>query len=292
VSAPVIKFTKMSAGGNDFIIIDNITAAEHEIVRPDAEFVRRVCARARSVGADGVILIEPANGPHAKMIHYNSDGGRSALCGNGVRCVARILAIKRLAPSDGMKIETDIGTLDAAVEADRPWFRLELGRLETRAMTLMLEGSLDEVSRTFEATLVNPGVPHLVIETRDAHGMSAREFLSISPRLRAHPDLGPEGANVNFITLRDEHSLDIRCYERGVEGETLSSGSGCISAVLVASASGRAVSPVSCRSRAGFVNIVTVERGDDGAITAQLSGDARVVYTGVLNAEALAGFSL
>src|SRR5262245_29220360 len=120
----------MSAGGNDFIVIDNITAAEHEIVKPDDHFVRHVCARALSVGADGVILVEPVEGSHARMIYYNADGSRADLCGNGVRCVARLLTLKRLAPSDGMRIETDVGPLDAAVEGERPWFRLPVGRPE------------------------------------------------------------------------------------------------------------------------------------------------------------------
>lgn len=291
MSAPVIKFTKMSGGGNDFIVLDNLTAAEHEVVKIDAEFVRHVCARALSVGADGVILVEASPGAHARMTYFNSDGGRAALCGNGIRCVARLLALKRIAPSDGMTIETDVGTLAAAVEGDRPWFRLPLGRPELRAVTLELEGSLDEVSRTFSGVLVDVGVPHLVIVTRDAHGMNARNFLSIAPRLRAHPDLGPQGANVDLITARDSHTLEIRFYERGVEAETLSSGSGCISAALVAARAGTVESPVRCLSRTGAANTVTLKENHDGTTDAVLSGDARVIYTGVLNAEALAGFT-
>jgi len=293
VSGQVVKFTKMSAGGNDFIVLDNITAAEHEIVKVDPDFVRHVCARALSVGADGVILVEPSTTAHARMIYFNSDGGRADLCGNGVRCVARLLVLKRLAPSDGLTIETDVGTLSAAVEGDRPWFRLPLGPPELRSVTLHLEGSLDEVSRTFNGTLVKVGVPHLVLTSRDAHGMSARELSALAPRLRSHPDLGPGGANVDFITVRDAHALDIRCYERGVEAETLSSGSGCIAAALAATTSGTAESPVSCRSRTGLTSAVTFTpgAGGGGALDATLAGDARVIYTGVLNAEALAGFT-
>ena len=291
MSPPVVKFTKMSGSGNDFIVLDNITAAEHEMVKVDADFVRHVCARALSVGADGVIVLEPAQHAHARMIYFNRDGGRAAFCGNGVRCVARLLALKRLAPSDGLTIETDVGTLDAAVEGDRPWFRLPLGRPAPRPVTLYLEGSLDEVSKSFTGLLVNVGVPHLVITTRDAHGMSAKEFLALAPRLRSHPDLGAEGANVDFITPRDRHEVDIRCYERGVEAETLSSGSGCISSALAATAGGVAESPVACRSRTGLVSTVTLSTNADGTVDAVLSGDARVIYTGVLNAEALAGFA-
>jgi diaminopimelate epimerase len=290
VTPPVIKFTKMSAGGNDFILIDNLTAAEGEPVTVEAPFVRRVCARAVSVGADGVIVVGASQGAHARMIYFNSDGGRASLCGNGVRCVVRLLALKRVAPPGGMTVETDVGTLDGGVEGETAWFRLPLGMPEARRMTLHLDGHLDEVSRSFEATLVNAGVPHLVIDARDAHALPARELLSIAPRLRRHPDLGPEGANVDFITLRDRRTLDIRCYERGVEAETLSSGSGCIAAAVAVVQAGRADSPVTCRSRAGMASTVTLEPRPDGALDVVLAGDARVIYTGVLHAEALTGF--
>jgi len=292
MSGHLISFTKMSAGGNDFIVIDNVSAPEGEGIRPDAETIRRLCARALSVGADGVILIEPAAEAHVKMVYFNSDGGRAALCGNGVRCVARMAALRRFAPSDGMRIETDAGTLDAAVEGDRPWFRLPLGVPDARPRTLQLEGTLDEVSRTVQAVQVLAGVPHLVIETRDARGMSGKELMALAPRLRSHPDLGPEGANVDFITLIDDHTLDIRCYERGVEAETVSSGSGCIASALAVVLAGRAASPVSCRSRAGTSSTVTLEPQEEGAFNAVLSGDARVIYTAALNAEALSGFDL
>lgn len=293
-----VKFTKMSAGGNDFVVIDNVSMSGSEPAEVDAEFVRQVCARALSVGADGVIVIEPAeqgSRSHVRMIYYNSDGGRAALCGNGVRCVARLAALRRLAPADGMLIDTDAGTLEAAVVGDHPWFRFPLGSPDIRPMALVLEGTLDEVSKTIEATRVMVGVPHLVVEVRNAHGMSAAELLRLAPRLRRHPDLGPEGANVDFITVRDRGHLDIRCYERGVEAETLSSGSGCIAAALAARHLGRVDSPVACLTRVGITATVTIEEAvaDAAAGTsAILSGDARIIYNGALNAEALSGFTV
>jgi diaminopimelate epimerase len=290
VTPPVIKFTKMSAGGNDFILIDNLTSPEGDPIQVDSALVRRVCARAVSVGADGVIVIGASQEAHARMIYFNADGGRASLCGNGVRCVVRLLALKRVAPAEGMTVETDVGTLAGGVDGDRAWFRLPLGVPQVRRVTLDLDGGLDDVSRSFEGTLVEAGVPHLVIDARDAHAIPARELLSVAPRLRRHPDLGPEGANVDFITLRDRHTLDIRCYERGVEAETLSSGSGCIAAAMTVVQAGRADSPVTCRSRAGMASTVTLEPAQDGALDVVLSGDARVIYTGVLHAEALTGF--
>lgn len=293
MSEPVVKFTKMSAGGNDFIVIDNVTVpGPDEVVRPDGDFIRRVCSRALSVGADGVILIEPPERPetHVRMIYHNADGGRAALCGNGVRCVARMVAVRRLAPAEGMVIETDVGPLSAGVDGDRASFQLPLGAPAVRPVSLMVEGSLDEVSRTFEGYLVTAGVPHLVIPVRDAHAMPARRFAEIAPKLRRHEDLGPGGANVDFVTVKDRGTLHIRCWERGVEAETLSSGSGCIAAALCMTTAGLADAPVTCVSRSGPRSTVALARTDDGGITATLSGDARIIYTGVLNPEALTGF--
>lgn len=290
-----VRFTKMSAGGNDFIVIDNVVPSGAGPVEIDPDLVKRLCSRALSVGADGLIVIEPADEPrsgHVRMVYYNSDGGRARLCGNGVRCVARLAALKRLAPADGMLIQTDAGTLEAAVDGDRPWFRLPLGNPKIEPMRLIVEEMAGAEASALEATLTVAGVPHLVTRVEDAHGMSEKMLLRIAPRLRSHPDLGPEGANVDFITVRDRHTLDIRCYERGVEGETFSSGSGCIAAALAARHAGLVDSPVEVRSRIGFTSSVTLEEvaHPEPGVSAVLSGDARIIYNAVLNLEALSGW--
>ncbi len=282
----------MSAGGNDFIILDNVGIAEEDAVTTDPEMVRRLCSRALSVGADGLIVLEsPEKRPaHVRMVYFNSDGGRADLCGNGVRCVARLAALKRLAPADGMLIETDAGTLQASVEGDRARFRLPLGAAEVQAVALLVEEFPGASAVTFSGSLVNVGVPHLVVEVDDAHGMSSRRVMRIAPLLRSHPDLGPEGANVDFITVSDRESLDIRCYERGVEAETISSGTGCIAAALVARHLGQVGDEVAIRSRAGITSTVRIEAPEGGEVSALLSGDARIIYNAVLNIEALSGW--
>ena len=285
-----LKFTKMSAGGNDFIMIDGVTAADEPIAF-EADFVRRACSRALSVGADGVILIEPSQDASVTMTYYNADGGRAALCGNGVLCVARMVAVRRWAPAEAMTIRTDVGTLPAGVDGEMSRFTLALGRPALTARTLSLSGSLDEVSRDVDATHVVTGVPHLVVEARDAHGMDRDRFLSLASRLRRHPDLGPEGANVDFITVRGRDAIDIRFFERGIEGETLTSGTGCIASALTAHASGKTDATVVCRSRTGVTSTVTLGEDPDGGAVATLSGHARIIYTAVMNDEALRGFT-
>lgn len=284
----ILEFTKMSAGGNDFLVVDRFPGgpggARQAVI--DADFVRRVCRRALSVGGDGLILIEPCEKADVRMIYYNADGGRAALCGNGVRCVARLASLRGHARAAGMTIEADCGILPAEVAGDVAGFSLSLGRPALRSMTLHVDG----VPGGLTATLLTVGVPHLVVPHADAHGMTAEQLAQLAPQLRRHPDLGPEGANVDFVTVRGPHGLDIRCWERGIEGETLSSGSGCIASALASIRAGQAESPVACRSRTGLVSTVTLRTGPDEILAAHLAGDARVIYEGRLDPEALAGF--
>ena len=288
----MLDFTKMSAGGNDFLVVDRFAGAQGTArsLVIDSDFVRRVCRRALSVGGDGLILIEPTAKADVRMIYYNADGGRAALCGNGVRCVARLASLRGHARASGMTIEADCGILQAEVTGEVAGFSLALGRPEVRQMRLRVDGPSDEAGVAIQAALATVGVPHLVVESSDAHGMTSDELAHSAGPLRGHPDLGPAGANVDFFTIRDRHALDIRCWERGIEGETLSSGSGCIATTLIAVRAGLADSPVSCRSRTGLVSTVTIQPGPDETISAHLSGDARVIYEGRLDTEALSGF--
>ena len=281
MSAATLSFTKVSGGGNDFIVWDNLSPGGNPF-RPSAAEIARLCARGLSVGADGVILLEaadPAGSADLRMIYFNRDGGRAALCGNGVRCVARLAVLRGLAPSAGLRIQTDVGVLAARVDGDRATFELPLPdlRIEPKRLPVRLPGEV-----IVEGTWVLAGVPHLVVAHTDAHGM---DMLPLAPLLRSHPALGREGANVDFITPRDRHTLDLRCWERGVEGETLSSGSGCIAAALAAVSRKLAESPVTCRSRTGLASTVTLWP-DRAAIT----GDARIIYTAQLQPDALSGF--
>ncbi len=275
-------FTKVSGGGNDFIVWDNLAPGQ-EPVRPTSHEISRMCTRGLSVGADGVILIEPAEPAGAadlRMIYFNRDGGRAALCGNGVRCVARLAALRGHASAGGMRIQTDVGVLAARVQAEQATFTIQLPdtRLEARSLLVQLSGAQVSV----EATWVLVGVPHLVVVRDEVHRM---DLLPLAPLLRAHPALGTDGANVDFITPRDRHTLDLRCWERGVEAETLSSGSGCIASALAAVSLGLAESPVTCRSRTGLSSTVSLSEGQ-----AAIRGDARIIYTAQLQPEAIRGF--
>lgn len=291
-------FLKVSGGGNDFVLIDNRNGR----LRGDlGELVRRVCHRGLGVGADGLILNEwptpggTLSGADLRMVYFNRDGGEAALCANGVRCVARWAAETGAFPRP-VRIETGAGVLPADGAAQPPWITLPMGAVKAERRTLRLgagegtpakergAGGDREAGRTVEGVLVMAGVPHLVVEVPDAF---APTVLDDAPALRHHPDLGPGGANVDFFTARGGGRVDARYYERGVEGETLSSGSGTIAVALAATRLGRATSPITCTNRLGLESTVTLEDSPDG-LAATLAGDARIVYSGRLRRETLA----
>lgn len=272
-----MEFFKMSGGGNDFIVIDN----RNGMVRPEAvsELVQRITVRALSVGADGVILLETSRIADFRATFYNPDG-QTTFCGNGGRCVARLAYLMGLV-GPRMRVETIKMVHDAVVEGERVRFSMPAAQRLRMGLTLHAD------DQDLEGATIDTGVPHLVVFRDTPHSVSIHDLGS---KLRHHADLGPEGANVNFVMPVDDHTLAIRTYERGVEGETLSCGTGCVAAALVTSALGKTQSPVSCWTRSG-VSLTVHFKGAAGAYTGLvLEGDARLVYQGNLGSEATRGF--
>lgn len=240
-----LSFVKYSGAGNDFIILD---ARDGEPVGDPGALAKALCRRGRSVGADGLIVIEPPDegvDVPARMRLWNADGSDAEISGNGARCVARFLVDHGADPA-AVRFDSDVGVLTAQVDGDI--CRLQL---PTRARVfpnrrLRVEG------RDLTGTYVEVGVPYFVCFHDDPDELAVR-FLGRA--IRNHPDLAPRGANVDFVRIEDEQRLYFRVYERGVEDETLSSGTGSISAALAAAAVGRVASPVVCVARGAELTV-------------------------------------
>ena len=130
---------------------------------------------------------------------------------------------------------------------------------------------------------IGVGVPHLVVFVE--RGLSDLPVGRLGPALRRHPKL-PEGANVNFVEVTDGHSLAVRTFERGVEGETLACGSGVVASAIVAASIQRAAPPIACRTRSGAAFTVSFETQGPRCVHVALTGDAREIYSGELTEEA------
>lgn len=274
-----LNFFKMAGGGNDFVVIDNRSAR----LEDPSDLTRRICTRALSVGADGLILVEGSARATFRMRYYNADGGRSEFCGNGTRCAARFAFLNVMAGRK-MTIETDAGIVGAEIgdaghvtlslpspRAFKPRRPVQVGQTVVHGSSIMV------------------GVPHYVVFLQD--GLWEQDIDPLGRAIRHHPDLAPDGgANVNFVVVRDAHSLEVRTWERGVEGETLSCGSGVVASSVVSALFGRVASPVSVLTRSGIRLEVSFDLRDGAAEDVRLRGDARLVYRASLTPETIEGF--
>jgi len=275
-----LPFTKMAGAGNDFVIVD------HRVPRisDPGEFARRICTRRLSVGADGLILIEPSSRATFRMRYYNADGSLGELCANGTRCAARFAFVNVIAPRR-MTIETDAGIVGAEI-GDRGEVTLALPSPHGFRPNMPLTIG----AHTIQGSFITVGVPHYVTFLRD--GLWSQNIEPLGRAIRMHADLQPAGANANFVVVRDPHSIEVRTYERGVEGETLACGSGVVASVSTSALFGRVQSPVSVLTRSGITLEVSFEL-DHGSVEAvHLKGDARLVYRSTVTPETVDGFDV
>ena len=277
-----LSFSKMAGGGNDFVVIDNRDSRTAKIA--DAgELTRRICTRALSVGADGLILIESSARATFRMRYYNSDGGLATFCGNGTRCAARFAFLNVIAGRK-MTIETDAGIVGAEI-GEAGLVTLSLPPPHTfRAQRPLAIGE-----QTVRGSSIMVGVPHYVVFLRE--DLWSQNITPLGSAIRRHPDLVPDGgANANFVVVRDEHAIEVRTYERGVESETYACGSGVVASAVTSALFGKVQSPVSVLTRSGITLEVSFVLRDGYADQVRLKGDARLIYRATITPETLEGF--
>jgi diaminopimelate epimerase len=269
-----IPFYKMSGSGNDFIIIDNREGVLEGVDLPG--WVKRVCRRGLSVGADGLILVQNSPSADFQWRYFNADGSEAEMCGNGGRCVARYAYLNGIA-GKSLCFETLCGLIRAEVVGDR--VKLQMGDPSDLRLdyTVSIDGDEHIVSS------INTGVPHVV---QIVEGLEGYDVSKLGRAIRYHRQYQPAGTNANFIQVRDEHTIHIRTYERGVEDETLACGTGAIASALIAASKGLTSSPVSVCPKGGAVLTIHFQEKGSGFSDVFLEGDARVVYEGVMWEEA------
>jgi diaminopimelate epimerase len=273
---PFLKITKMSGSGNDFILVDNRgrEISDERMI----SLTRALCRRRVSVGADGMIFLEPSVHHDFKWRFFNADGSEAEMCGNGGRCTARFAFLRGMAGSE-MTFETLAGPISARVEGST--VKLEL----TRPSDLRLEQSLNLDGNLWPFDFLNTGVPHALIWVED---IEKADLIGIGPRIRYHDHFKPAGTNVNFVQIKDTGLLLVRTYERGVEGETLACGTGSVAAAAVAFFKNKVQSPVKVETRGGEVLNVYVEGWPGQEIRkVHLEGEVRLIFEGEVFEEAL-----
>ncbi len=270
----MIEFLKMSGSGNDFILIDNRDRSL--TVDNLTEFVRRVCERKISVGADGLIVIEKSECADFRWRFFNADGSEVDMCGNGGRCAARFAYIKGIA-KENLSFETQAGLIDAEVRGDVVKLRL------TDPHHIRIDFIIIIQEQPFEINFINTGVPHVVYFVRN---LDQFDVFQIGREIRYHKEFQPDGTNANFMEVIDRHTIRVRTYERGVEDETLACGTGAVASALISSRKGLVESPVDVRVKSGEILRIHFRKTEAGFEDIYLEGKAKVVYEGRLWDEA------
>jgi diaminopimelate epimerase len=265
----VIPFTKMSAAGNDFIIVDNRRGMLD--AQSGQETAQRLCTRKLSVGADGLILIEASQEADFAWRFFNADGSEAEMCGNGGRCAARFAHLKGIAPPL-LTFETLAGTVKAEVMGEVVKLELPLPYNLTADFTLELEGE------TYCVNSITVGVPHAVLFVED---LASVPVVALGRKIRFADRFKPAGTNVNFVSIKNDATIAIRTYERGVEDETL----GSVASALITSEKRGIQSPVSVLTQGGEVLSVHFTKEGQKLKDVFLEGTATIVYEGKLQEE-------
>lgn len=270
-----IAFIKTSGAGNDFILIDNMDGSLNLDQPPLA---RALCSRHYGVGADGLIVLESDPTVHFLMRYYNADGSYGGMCGNGGRCAARVAHLRNIAP-ESMKFRT----LDHVYEAKVLDEEVCLKMKPVKEMHLR---SLSVDQENFTGIFIDTGSPHFVLPVEDVRRAAVEQ---LGRSIRNHASFLPHGTNVDFVQHDSVRGLQIRTYERGVEGETLACGTGVVAAAVVASVHWSCTPPVRVETRSGEVLSVSFARDGNSYTDIQLQGSAHILFSGILMYDSTSG---
>jgi diaminopimelate epimerase len=221
-------FTKVVASGNDFIVLDFFKAKGTPSARALSRLAKTLCARKLSVGADGILVLSKPAQKTADfaMRIFNPDGTEAEMCGNGARALA-LYAFREGITGKNAVFSTRAGTIESRVK--------DGGRVMIKMMTPRYTGARNVPYRgtSVKGYFIVTGVPHLVVFVK---GLSRIDVVSYARPIRRHALFAPKGTNVDFVEIAHgarRSAIALRTYERGVEDETLSCGSGVVSSACV-----------------------------------------------------------
>ena len=239
-----MKFTKMQGIGNDYVYINCF----EETVKDPSAVARFVSDRHFGIGSDGLILIRPSQVADCEMDMYNLDGSQGAMCGNGIRCVAKYVFDHGIVNKTSISIATKSGIkyVDLTVKDGKAsLIRVNMGSPILQATQIPVVADTEQVidapiqvdGQKYHYTAVSMGNPHAIVYVEDTDSL---DLAKIGPSFENHVNF-PDRINTEFVQVLDEHTVKMRVWERG-SGETLACGTGAC-AVAVASILNGHVSP-------------------------------------------------
>ena len=256
-----IQFYKYQGTGNDFIILNNFDDQYSSLTK---ENINKLCNRRFGIGADGLMLLNKHPEFDFEMKYYNADGGESSMCGNGGRCLTRFAYDMGILKTDYTFLAID-GVHEASLETDG-----------TVALKMQ---NVDEIISTHGAFVLNTGSPHFVQMAPNVMSLDVRKK---GAEIRYSREFAENGINVNFVEETDEpDEILVRTYERGVEDETLSCGTGVTASALICSHNDNGFNRVEVKTKGGHL-AVEYDRIDDKYQNIWLIGPAEKVFEGVI----------
>jgi diaminopimelate epimerase len=270
-----MQFTKVHGLGNDFIILDGRTVSHDYPV-----LAKRLCHRQTGIGADGLLIIEDSDSADIRMRIVNEDGSEAEMCGNGIRCFAKYVYEQKIVDQTEFAVETLAGIMRpklvmqggevTAVTVDMGEPYLECAEIPVVGEGRCIDREMRVQGETLRYTTVLVGVPHTLIYVDDP---TNKKWMNMGWDIE-HASVFPRRSNVNFARVVDEHTLEMRTFERGC-GPTLACGTGACAAAVASYLNGKTERSVDVQIELGTLHI---DWAEDNHV--YMTGPAEIVYSG------------
>lgn len=254
-----IEFHKYQGTGNDFILLDNRSKTYDQLTEKQ---VALMCNRRFGIGADGLILLNLKEGFDLEMKYYNADGAEGSMCGNGGRCMIKFVASLGI-----RKNNYHFLAVDGEHEAE----------IDTNGLVRLKMANVNKVEVHSNYFILNTGSPHYVKYIKDIMKMDVKNS---GRMIRYSPAFEKDGINVNFVESVDDDKIYVRTYERGVEDETLSCGTGVTASALIAAHNDNGFNRVEVKTPGGNLSVEFDKVDDNHFENIWLNGPAEFVFKG------------
>lgn len=255
-----IPFYKYQGTGNDFVILDNRSGNFTQLTSVQIAYL---CDRRFGIGADGLMMLQLKNGYDFEMLYYNADGNEGSMCGNGGRCLVAFAKQMGVIDKTAAFLATD-GFHEAVVK-ENGWVELKMK-------------DVSSIEKNADHAVLNTGSPHYIRWEKD---IAKTAVYDEGKRIRNSPPFIKEGINVNFVQVHED-ALSVRTYERGVEAETLSCGTGVTAAAIAASSTTIGQQELKILTPGGELKVKFEKKSDSSFENIWLCGPATFVFNGTI----------
>jgi diaminopimelate epimerase len=254
-----IQFYKYQGTGNDFVLLDNRNKMYDQL--PAAQ-IKQICDRHFGVGADGLMLLNNKEGFDFEMLYYNADGNFGSMCGNGGRCMIKFASHIGIKKTKYKFLATD-GIHEAEIDLD--------GKVSLKMQ------DVNDVDFKIDHYLLNTGSPHFAKFVKNVADI---DVVAEGRKIRYNKEFAEKGVNVNFVELLSDDEIFVRTYERGVENETLSCGTGVTASALISAHNDKGFNRVEVKTKGGNLDVEFEKMSDTTFTDIWLSGPVDLVFTG------------